>query len=164
MEFTRRFDMRNISRKSFLEKLQEMDQQARAYFGGAAHVDRTYRTEGTDTVVTWVPGRPGQHETGYVDNLAGDLAATVNRINREQAMVGQVTGAQALGNMFRTHLADIKKTLDKAGQDMNVAMAELNDTAQQATQMVKAVQVETADLKQSLGLHTNNQREDADGA
>lgn len=159
MEFARRYDMRNISRKSFLETVQKLDAEAVAAFGGA-QVDRQYSSDGTDTIVTWVPRKSINVDMAP---LATALAATVKQINRKQSMA-QVTGAKALGNMFRGHLADIKAQIDKAGQDMNVAMSDLKDTATQATEMVKQVQAETMDLKASLGLHSNNPPEDVDGA
>lgn len=181
MPFALRCDMRQIPRKGLLGKLEVFDAEARAHFN-VANVERSYQTEGTDLIVTWLPAS----ERGAPDmaQLASTLDAAVDRINSgvavaghseilvvptkqingETIMAGPVTGAKALGNMFRGHLAEIKSQIDKAGQEMNIAMGDLKETATQATEMVKAVKAETADLKASLGLHSNNPPEDVDGA
>lgn len=67
-----------------------------------------------------------------------------------------ITGANLLGQQFRDNLSAVKDKLAKASTDMNSAMSELKDTADQATDMVKQVEAETADLKAALGLSSNN--------
>jgi hypothetical protein len=149
--FTRRFDMRNISRKSFLGKIQDLDQQARSYFN-VADVNRDIRNDGTEAIAEWTPAR--SIDQSVIDGVGADLAVAVKQINTGGKMAN-VTGASALGNLFRKHLADVKAQLAQAGEEMDGAMVELKSTASQATEMVKAVKAETADLKASLGLHSN---------
>lgn len=167
MSFTRRIDMRNISRKGFLEKIQGLNAAASAYFGGA-DVAQQFRSDGTDTIVEWTPIKPAPVD---VAKLADVMAIAVNQLNSAPRQISgnseisvqsnganvmaNVTGASALGSLFRNHLADVKAQLAKASQEMDVAMGDLKDTASQATEMVKAVKAETADLKASLGLHSN---------
>lgn len=67
-----------------------------------------------------------------------------------------ITGAKFLGNQFREQLAAVKDMLSKASDDMGNSMKELQDVAGQATQIVKSVQDETAELKAALGLVTNS--------
>lgn len=144
--------MRNISRAGFLAKLSELDQQARAFFG-AENVNRYVHHEGTDAVVEWAPAQaiPGS----VVAEVAATLDQAVKQINGAKVMAN-VTGASALGEQFRNHLAAVKAQIAQAGVKMDKAMGDLTDTAAQANEMVKAVEAETADLKASLGLHSNN--------
>jgi replicative DNA helicase len=68
-----------------------------------------------------------------------------------------LTGASFLANLIRTQHAAIKRQLDEAGTELVTAMTELQDTANEATNQVKAVKAETADLKAALGLNSNNE-------
>jgi hypothetical protein len=73
------------------------------------------------------------------------------------AIKKNLTGASFLANLIRTQHAAIKKQLADAGTEMTVAMTELQDTANEATNQVKAVKAETADLKAALGLNSNGE-------
>ena len=66
-----------------------------------------------------------------------------------------LTGASFLANLIRTQQAAIKAQLAQAGTELTAAMTELQDTANEATNQVKAVKAETADLKAALGLNSN---------
>ena len=66
-----------------------------------------------------------------------------------------LTGASFLANLIRTQQAAIKKQLADAGTEMTVAMSELQGIANEATNQVKAVKAETADLNAALGLNSN---------
>lgn len=70
---------------------------------------------------------------------------------------GNITGAGFLADLFRQRIADTKATLAKAGEDLNAAVADLEDVATQAVNRVKSVKAETADLKAALGLSSNNE-------
>lgn len=85
------------------------------------------------------------------------VTVSVKQINESgtKPKMANITGATALGNQFRTLLAGVKAQLDSASNDMNVAMTELKNTSDQATEMVKQVKAETADLKAALGLSSN---------
>lgn len=84
------------------------------------------------------------------------LAKAVDAINKEKVDMSNVTGASFLGDQFRANLAAVKDKIGKAGQKMNDALKELDDTATQASQMADQVSTETADLKAAMGLHSNN--------
>lgn len=84
------------------------------------------------------------------------LAKAVDAINKEKVNMSNVTGASFLGEQFRANLAAVKDKIGKAGQKMNDALKELDDTATQASQMADQVSTETADLKAAMGLHSNN--------
>lgn len=66
-----------------------------------------------------------------------------------------LTGATFLAGLIRQQMADTKAQLAKAGEDMQRAMGELQQVASAATDQVKAVQAETADLKAALGMNSN---------
>lgn len=66
-----------------------------------------------------------------------------------------LTGASFLANLIREQQAAIKKQLADAGTEMSAAMTELQGVANEATNQVKAVKAETADLKAALGLNSN---------
>lgn len=66
-----------------------------------------------------------------------------------------LTGATFLAGLIRQQMADTKAQLAKAGDDMQKAMTDLQQVATAATDQVKAVQAETADLKAALGLNSN---------
>lgn len=66
-----------------------------------------------------------------------------------------LTGASFLANLIRQQQAAIKKQIAEAGTEMQVAMTELQDVANEATNQVKAVKAETADLRAALGLNSN---------
>jgi hypothetical protein len=68
-----------------------------------------------------------------------------------------LTGATFLAGLIRKQMADTKAQLAKAGQDMQTAMTDLQQVATAATDQVKAVQAETADLKAALGLNSNGE-------
>lgn len=70
-----------------------------------------------------------------------------------------ITGATFLAGLFRQRIADTRATLAKAGEDLNAAVTELEDTATHAVNQVKAVKAETADLKAALGLNSNGEPE-----
>ncbi len=67
-----------------------------------------------------------------------------------------LTGASFLADLIRTQQAAIKQQLAQAGTDMTSAMTELQGIANEATNQVKAVQAETADLRAALGLNSNS--------
>lgn len=66
-----------------------------------------------------------------------------------------LTGASFLANLIRQQQAAIKAQIAQAGTEMQAAMTELQDVANEATNQVKAVKAETADLKAALGLNSN---------
>lgn len=66
-----------------------------------------------------------------------------------------ITGASFLANLIRTQQAAIKQQLAKAGEDLVAVMAEAQQTADHATDQVKAAKAEVADLKAALGLNSN---------
>lgn len=68
-----------------------------------------------------------------------------------------LTGASFLANLIRTQQAAIKQQLAQAGTEMTEAMGELQGIANEATNQVKAVKAETADLKAALGLNSNGE-------
>lgn len=70
-----------------------------------------------------------------------------------------LTGASFLANLIREQQAAIKKQLADAGTEMSAAMTELQGVANEATNQVKAVKAETADLKAALGLNSNGEPE-----
>lgn len=70
-----------------------------------------------------------------------------------------LTGASFLANLIRQQQAAIKKQIADAGTEMQAAMTELQDVANEATNQVKAVKAETADLKAALGLNSNGSPE-----
>ena len=70
-----------------------------------------------------------------------------------------LTGASFLANLIRTQHAAIKEQLSKAGTEMTDAINELQGIANEATNQVKAVKAETADLKAALGLNSNGEQE-----
>lgn len=69
-----------------------------------------------------------------------------------------LTGATFLAGLIRQQMADTKAQLAKAGDDMQKAMTDLQQVASAATDQVKAVQAETADLKAALGLNSNGEQ------
>lgn len=69
--------------------------------------------------------------------------------------MSNLTGATSLANTIRTLLAQTKAQLDKAGNDLTVAVGELQSTATEASKQVRIVQTETADLRAALGLGSN---------
>lgn len=66
-----------------------------------------------------------------------------------------LTGATFLASLIRKQQADIKQQLADAGSEMTKAITELQGVADEATNQVKAVKAETADLKAALGLNSN---------
>jgi ABC-type transporter Mla subunit MlaD len=66
-----------------------------------------------------------------------------------------LTGATSLAATIRTLMANTKKQLDEAGNQLTVAVNELQATADHAVKQVKIVQAETDDLKAALGLGSN---------
>lgn len=68
-----------------------------------------------------------------------------------------LTGASFLANLIRQQQAAIKAQIAQAGTEMQTAMSELQEVANEATNQVKAVKAETADLKAALGLNSNGE-------
>lgn len=150
---SRTFDMRQIARDEFLRAVHEGDVLAEEQFGAPA-VREIVHTGPTTTEVRWSP--PIQPTTTAILAFAGDVVKATTDINREQRRMSNITGASFLGEQFRSNLANVKEQLNAAGEEMQKAMTELTDTAQQAKDAVKAVKAETADLKSALGQFSNN--------
>jgi hypothetical protein len=129
---SRTFDMRWLPRAKLLEEIQNIDT-------AVGSSDKTYQSSGTDLTVTWA------------DPVKVDAAAAFTQGN---AM--SITGALPLGAQIREALAAVKEKLAATTDEMSAAMADLHETADHATRMVRDVKKETADLKAALGLTSNN--------
>lgn len=80
----------------------------------------------------------------------------VNKLTPDEPIKKNLTGASFLADLIRTQQASIKQQLAQAGTELTAAMTELQDTANEATNQVKAVKAETADLRAALGLNSND--------
>lgn len=83
-------------------------------------------------------------------------AVAVPKVTTLTPIAKNLTGASFLAQLIRSQQAAIKKQLADAGSEMSEAMSELQDVANEATNQVKAVKAETADLKAALGLNSNS--------
>lgn len=101
---------------------------------------------------------------GFLDSAIADLKPEVadmteppkNDLAAPSAPIKKnLTGASFLADLIRQQQAAIKTQLAKAGEEMSIAMTELQDTANEATNQVKAVKAETADLRAALGMNSN---------
>jgi hypothetical protein len=114
-----------------------------------------YVTLGSKTVV--VSPMASDQEIATALNLDKIDGATVAK--PADPIKKNLTGATFLAGLIRKQMADTKAQLAKAGQDMQTAMTDLQQVATAATDQVKAVQAETADLKAALGLNSNSEME-----
>jgi ABC-type transporter Mla subunit MlaD len=147
----RRFDHRKIDKAQLLAAISAGTAEANELFGSSRY---ELTSDGNDFVVTWYPTYQPD-----LEQFARSLDRAVAVTNKEFNMADvprNVTGASALGQMFRQSLAEIKAALDGAQAEMATAIGDLRQTATQATHVVKQVKAETADLKAALGLHTNS--------
>lgn len=146
-----KLDLRHI------DKPHLMDQLRRLQGAGTVHTTRNADQTLSVDFVPWEPqvltDKPlDPNSLQGMAQLDRNLTKTVTEINSKMG----ITGAPLLGDQFRNQLAEVKKALDAASTEMGAAMGELKDTAVQATNMVKQVKSETADLKAALGLNSNN--------
>lgn len=146
---SRIFNMRQMGRGEFLNAILDGDQIASAQLGA---FDRSIISNGTTTTVQWVAARqPPPHVKAA---MSAELDNAVSDINKGKRMT--ITGASYLGEQFRSRLADVKKQIASASDEMNAAMGELSDTASQASEAAKQVKAEAADLRAALGTVSNN--------
>lgn len=111
-----------------------------------------YVTLGSKTVVVSPMASDQEIATALnLDKIDGVAAKPIEPIKKN------LTGASFLANLIREQQAAIKKQLDQAGTEMQSAMSELQGVANEATNQVKAVKAETADLRAALGLNSNGE-------
>lgn len=118
-----------------------------------------YQAQGQGTV-TGIPATPSPEVGTPISTPLPPVVMTpapiVAPVKKPDAIRPNRTGAGFLAHLIRTQQERIKATLAKAGEELNVAMSELDQVATEAVNHVKAVKQETADLKASLGLNSNN--------
>jgi hypothetical protein len=94
-----------------------------------------------------------------MDKIDASTAVAAPKVTALEPIKKNLTGASFLAQLIRTQQASIKKQLADAGTEMTAAITELQDVANEATNQVKAVKAETADLKAALGLNSNGEPE-----
>lgn len=147
-----KLNLQSLDKASLVEKIRRLEGQGTVRVGdrkGLMGVEVEF-TPHEPLVLTDRPLDPNSLQG--LAQFDRTIVKTVVEINSRMG----ITGAPLLGDQFRNQLAEVKKALDAASTEMSGAMSELKDTATQATNMVKQVKSETADLKAALGLNSNN--------